>query len=303
MNGRLSGLFSRHLRRRIRQNVTVQLEISLLGNEVVVSLRPVRWPVERRRRIPDDLEHRPRWMHVSERSRAVSKLDGGDADGPDVGSVPVDLVVPARRGAAEHLRRHVARRSDARAAFAQSAAGGRRQAKVAQLHFPLGREQYVAALDVAVDEVVLVQVHQRRHRLAQDVRDVLLGRATIDGVQPRDEVGCRAPIAILSESYGHVNLRFSRGRQADTNLQHEPDFLGSRRGLLPVGAIESQQVRMLREVAQNAVFLVDDALALGVVALDFDGDVFVRLAVEALHDLIPSDWSDWFSVSLSLRAI
>lgn len=93
-----------------------------LINEVVDGLGPVCRPVERWRRVPDDLKHGSRGMHILKRSFSVAQLDGGDAQRPDIGPVSVTIVVLVASRTGHHFRRHPARATHASAALTQSAA-------------------------------------------------------------------------------------------------------------------------------------------------------------------------------------
>lgn len=188
--------------------------LQTLRNEIVVILRPIRRPIQRRRRIAHNLEHRARRMHIQKRSRPIAQLNRRNAQRPHINATPViprirHLLIPdvfvlvaillllvldtllaslpaARR--VEHLRRHPARRPNARAAAAHRRANVGRQPEVAQLDFALGGQHNVGAAHIAMNEVVLVQMHQRLARFAQNKGDMLLGAFAIHRVQPIDQL-------------------------------------------------------------------------------------------------------------------
>lgn len=88
-----------------------------------------------------------------------------------------------------------------------------------------------------MDHVILVKVNDRLCSLMQDVRDVLLRNALIDGLQGADDVDDGSGLA---------------------QFQNEPNFVGLRCcELLAVHAVEVGKVGMGRQVPQDAIFLVD----------------------------------------------
>lgn len=94
-------------------------------------------------------------MHVLEGRLAVGQLYRRDADRPYVDPAVVPAVDPG-----DDFRRHPRRRSYARASLLQLDLHHPGETEVDQLHFALLRQDDVAAADVSVDDVVLVQVDQ-----------------------------------------------------------------------------------------------------------------------------------------------
>lgn len=158
-------------------------------------------------------------MHVQKRRRTVAQLDRRDSQRPHIATTAIVarirvlvvlvavlllfvllralLTLSAHRVHHKHLGRHPTRRSDARRLASHRRLDVGRQTEIAQLDLALARDHDVLAAHVPMDDVVLVQMHQRLGGLAQYEGDVLLGDFTIGRVQPIDQLDGRTAFAVL----------------------------------------------------------------------------------------------------------